>query len=194
MDDQATPQWIWRHHRPIEGWRNWVTGAALFLSSYAVLFGILGVQLWGNHLLSLAAFGLCFFGVVALAAMLAWAHRGSPDPYRVVRVEDRGADIAGYVVGYLLPLLVEDPSGRQVFAMIAFIAVVGIIYVRSDLVAINPLLYLFRYRVMTVTLDNGQSRVLIARRIPGGTTTVLAHELFGPMLVRASVDDRKGAE
>lgn len=186
--------WPWRSYDPPIGCQDWLARGLLFLSSYAILFGVLGVQFLGNWWPATIAFALCLAGFAILATMVRWAHHGSPDPYRIERVRDQGSDIAGYVVGYLLPLMVDDASPRKLFAVAIFIAVVGTIYVRSDLVSINPLLYVFGYRVLEVTTGAGERRFLIARHAPIAQTKVLANELLGSLLVRAKNDDSRRSE
>jgi len=80
-------------------------------------------------------------------------------------VSDRGGEVAGYLVTYLLPLLtVAEPTPKDWLAYILFIALVGVIYVRTDMLHINPLLYLFGFLVFDVVLEGGQQYLVVTRR------------------------------
>lgn len=165
--------------------------ALLFLSSYGILFALLSLQLWGS-VIGWVFGGLSALGVCWLLFMLVWTRRGSPDPYQVQEVHDRGTDVAGYVVAYLLPLVIEaEPTPTRLVAYLVFIAVVGIIYVRSDLVYVNPLLYVLQYRVFEVRTQEA-THFLVARTRPLPQSTVLAAHMVGQGLLVREKDDDKG--
>jgi hypothetical protein len=69
---------------------------------------------------------------------------------------DAGGDVSGYLAGYLLPfLVVGKPGWRDLAAYVTFIIVAGIVYVRSDMIQVNSLLYVLRWRVLHATIDAG---------------------------------------
>jgi hypothetical protein len=111
----------------------------LFFSSYAPLFVLLGLRFEGMGL-RIPCFALGALFALDLCLIMQQLRRGSPMKYRIQHVEDRGADVAGYVVTYLLPFLtVASPRGWDLAAYGLFIAIVGVIYVRSGLIYVNPL-------------------------------------------------------
>jgi hypothetical protein len=165
---------------------DYLVRALLFLSSYALLFGLLALMLWASAA-AWVALGLALAGTAWLFALLAAARRGSPDPYPVVAVKDMGGEVAGYVVGYLLPLLVHpEPTARELIAYAAFLVVVGLIYVQSDLVHINPLLYVLGHRVFAVRVEGNVERLLIARRPPVEGQVVIASHFTDALLIERS--------
>lgn len=117
-------------------------------------------------------------GIASLISLLHAIPKLEADSYTVVRVVDRGPDVAGYVATYLLPLLtVSQPTTRDLLAYGLFLAIVGLIYLRSGMAAINPLLYLFRYRVATIETDDGKGRSLVARSVPEPGEVVVGQEV-----------------
>jgi hypothetical protein len=136
----------------------------LFLSSYAALFVILAVRfdpLW----LRLVCVGLAVVGVVD-----AWlithriSHRLLPVSVTIAAVEDAGAEVGGYLASYLLPFVtVATPQGRDLVAYVLFLLVALVIYVRSDLVRVNPTFYLLGYRVVRITTSAGRSLYVVTR-------------------------------
>ena len=149
----------------------------LFISSYAPLFAILAIR-FRDHKLEVACALLTALGVASLLLLLRAAGRIQPDPHRIETVADRGAEVAGYLATYLLPFVtVPEPSARDIAGYAFFLAVVGVVYVQSDMVQINPLLYLLGYRVSAVTTGDGWSGVLMSRNQPRPGSAVLASRL-----------------
>jgi len=149
----------------------------LFISSYAPLFAILAVR-FRDPALEIVCALVAALGAASLLLLLRAARRIQPDPHRIETVADRGAEVAGYLATYLLPFVtVTEPSARDIAAYVSFLAVVGVVYVQSDMVQINPLLFLFGYRVSAVTTGGGWSGVLISRGQPRPGSAVLASRL-----------------
>jgi len=149
----------------------------LFISSYAPLFAILAIRFRDPRLEVTCAL-VAVVGAASLLLLLRAAGRIQPDPHRIDTVADRGAEVAGYLATYLLPFVtVAEPSARDIAGYAFFLAVVGVVYVQSDMVQINPVLYLFRYRVSAVTTDDGWSGVLVSRGQPRPGSVVLASRL-----------------
>jgi hypothetical protein len=138
----------------------------LFLSGYAPLFALLAIrfQLLG---LTLGCAGLAVLGMGSLLLLLRLDARATPGVHRLQRVKDAGAEAGAYLGAYLLPFLtVSTPTIRDVIAYAGFILVAGAVYLHSSVVQINPLLYLFGYRVVHVVDSNGLRAYLVTRRRP----------------------------
>ncbi len=106
----------------------------LFASSLAPLFVILAVRFMEPWLEVVCAM-VAFLGFATFLLLLRAAGKISPDPHEVTSVADRGPEVAGYVATYLLPFVtVAEPTGRDLLAYVLFLVVVGLVYVRSDMV------------------------------------------------------------
>ena len=137
----------------------------LHLAASAPLFAMLAWRLydrfwWFAFFLLLAVAGA---GVVVLVLGVARIRRQG-DPFRFAEVVDLGDQVAGYVLSYLLPfLLPADPATGEVWLTVGVLAVIGVVLVQSNHVHLNPLLYLFGYRVYGATAEDGQGYYLVAR-------------------------------
>lgn len=162
----------------------------LFLSSYALLFAMLAVR-FTELRLRLACGALALGGALTLWLAMRAARKISPAPHQIVAVADQGPGVAGYLVAYLLPLLtVPEPRSEDLVAYGLFLLVVGVIYVRSEMVQINPLLYVFGYRVSSVRTQDGWVGFLVSRHPPAVGDRRLASRLQNTL----AVESRAGSD
>jgi hypothetical protein len=167
-----------------------VLRSRLFVSSFAPLFVIFAIR-FQDRGLQLACAGLAAFGIATLILLLRAARRIEPDPHRIETVADRGAEVAGYVATYLLPFVtVTEPSTRDVVAYLTFVLVIGVVYVRSEMIQINPVLYLLGYRVWKITTSEGWSGYFIGRDRPRAGAALLASRLANTVAVEKRRDDK----
>jgi hypothetical protein len=142
------------------------TNSLLFLSSFAPLFFALACRFEGAALrITCVAFALT--GTLALLGILfLWLDR-TPITVVIASADDRGPDVSGYITAYLLPLLVvPQPTIGDLVAYILILGVIGLIYVRSNMVQMNPLLYVIGLRLHAVTTQDGFSGYLIGAEAP----------------------------
>lgn len=131
--------------------RRWVM-TTLFLSSYLPLFALVGARSIGKAT-SIAAVCACLVvaGAVGTVVFLRSARRKTLGHYELLDVQKRDGDVAAYAATYLLPFVtVFSDDLRDILTLAAFIAFLGIIYVRSRLIYVNPLLALFGYHLWQV--------------------------------------------
>jgi hypothetical protein len=131
---------------------NRVLRSLLFLSSYAPVFLILALTQYGLScvLFLLSAF-LLFAGVVGVVLFGAIANRRTRQRMTVIEIEARDADLAGYLVGYLLPFVgIAANDWRDVAAFVLFFVFLGIVYVNSRMIYVNPVLALLGYHLYEV--------------------------------------------
>jgi hypothetical protein len=64
--------------------------------------------------------------------------------------------ILSYIFSYILPFL-GFPEGRQVSIALFMLFIVGILYTRSDMIGINPILALFGYHMVKVDWSKGET-------------------------------------
>ena len=142
-----------------------LTRWALFLSSYSPLFLIFAARHWTtDRPFALVTLALALVGVAGLLAYWTQVRRIAPHFVTVAAVESRTGDAMAYIVTYVIPFLSLDVNSRgdQVALTIFFLAL-GVLYVRSNLIHMNPLLNL-RYTIHIVDLDGGpDGQVLLTR-------------------------------
>jgi hypothetical protein len=173
----------------------------LFLSAYSPVFLILALRAYGRACpLVIMAVCLLLAATVGVMAVLLVVSRTEPQQMRLVTVEQRDGDLAGFLVAYLLPFVgVLASDWRDVLAVALFIGFIGIVYVNSRMIYVNPLLAVFGYHLILIratTDPKGRSaaslspQFLITKRHrlrPDETFT--ARSVTGEMLVSLPKDD-----
>lgn len=146
---------------------GWFTDTLLFLSSYTPAFGALALRFDSPSWLRIACIVLSAAGASASIWFLVVMRFFTKDSVVIETIEDRGADVAGYLATYLLPVVVlSTPTTLDVIAYALIFAVIGIIFVRSRLVYVNPTFYIFWFRLFYVTTDHGFEGYLLTRSEP----------------------------
>lgn len=73
-----------------------------------------------------------------------------------------------YVVSYIIPFLSTPFNGwQQGIALTMFFGMLGILYINSAMIHINPMLNLVGYHLYEAVLDDGITYSLIARKRVG---------------------------
>lgn len=139
---------------------------ALFLSSYAPLFGVFALlDSFGPGWPTLVCVVLALLGPVVLAIVFAAAQRLAPQSLRVEASQTRDGDALAYVATYLVPFAaITATTGRARGALALFFALIAVLYVRAELFYVNPLLAVVGYRLFQVTTPTGSSVVLLSKR------------------------------
>lgn len=106
------------------------------------------------------SFFACIMAVVFVIAILANAERAGRVRWHVTDPQDQGTAAATYLATYLLPLL--NPEGgdwRLAAAYALYLSTLYVVFVRSDsLLVINPMLYIFGFRVFNVEVESTDPR------------------------------------
>jgi len=125
--------------------------------------------------------------------------RVHPREARPTSVRDLSSEVGAYVATYLLPLMtVPDPEPRDLIAYALVLTVIGIVFVNSDLVGVNPLLSLWGYRVFQVsgvrklaTGGEADTIVISRQRIVAGSTVKVADLATGVSLAISHTEDHQ---
>jgi len=143
-----------------------VVETGLWLCSYAPLFAILAIR-FRDRALWITCAALAVVGVAFGLALVARYKRVAASSVKMRTVEDRGREVAGYLATYLLPFVaVAEPHRRDLIAYGLFLLILAIVYVRSDMLQINPTLYVFRWRLFAVTIGEAQWPGFVLSRQP----------------------------
>jgi hypothetical protein len=156
----------------------------LFLSSYAPLLVIYGIKAECPPWLPVA----CWLAAAVFSGLLldlvAEGKRLAPREFPVLSASGAEGEVASYVASYLLPFLTTSaPTVREIWAYGLFIVLVGIVMTRSEMLHVNPLIYLTGYRVFTLRTTGGGSYYLISRLRPREGDLVRATLIRGQLLV-----------
>ena len=146
---------------------------ALFLSSYAPATLIVALRI-GTADAWLTVKLLALTGLLVAAAALAFRvlSTGNADGFAIESAEAQREAFTSYLLGYLLPVILVDlRDSSAVTAVVAFLILLGVIFVRSNLIYLNPLLALAGYRLFSCvgildTVASESSRLLVLARTP----------------------------
>jgi hypothetical protein len=121
----------------------------LFLSSYVPLFAIgllLSTRDIGRATVVYAI--LLASGLLSVVVVVALFEQRQVVDIEIRGLAPHGEGTAGYIVSYLLPFVFSDfASWQDVVAVVAFIVLIGFVYVNSSMIHLNPTLALAGYTV-----------------------------------------------
>ena len=144
-----------------------VAQLALFFSSYSPLFGVFALlESFGAGWPVAACVILACAGPVVLGAVLLRVKNVvAAQELRIDSALTRDGDALAYVATYLVPFAaMAATTAREQGALALFVSLIAVVYIRSELFYVNPLLAAAGYRLFQVTTPKGASVVLIARR------------------------------
>ena len=92
--------------------------------------------------------------------------RSSVQHKKLVSYSRHDADVMSYIASYILPFVTFTlDQVKQDFTLLIFIGVLLILYVRSNMIYINPMLNLAGYHLYEIEIENSQSsHYYIARK------------------------------
>jgi len=156
--------------------------ARLFASAYAPGLGIAAVRFDGS--LRWTCLALALAGLSQAPAVLYTSRkRREPLTMRFTTVEDAGAEVSGFLASYIVFFVTTtEPHVRDLIGYGIYLFVVLIVFIRSDLVRINPLLYVLGFRIGKVAVSgqrNSAPQYMIARTLPRPNEDVQAVSCAG---------------
>jgi hypothetical protein len=145
---------------------NLPTKIVLFLSSYMPLFLIMAVKYGGAH----HVFGgimllVAFASVALLLYFLSSARALGNDIVTVENISAKDTEAMSYIVTYLIPFLdikIDEPA--NLISLLLLFVVLGVIYVHSNLIYINPTLNVLKYHLFEIELEGGKTSALLSKR------------------------------
>jgi len=145
---------------------NLLTRVLLFLSSYFPLTVIFFFLLLSKHrFLAIAILGVGALGLAGIGVYLHLARRINPTRITLVSVQRRDAEAMSYIVSYIIPFLAMPfQSVEEAVSLGVFFLVIGILYVNSNMIHINPMLNLLGYHLFEITVESGATYSLITHR------------------------------
>jgi hypothetical protein len=143
-----------------------LTRVLLFLSSYFPLAVIFFFLLFSkSRALAIGILALGGAGLVGISVYLRLAQRLSPIRITVASVVRRDAESMSYIVSYIIPFLaIPFQSLQEAISLGVFFFVIGVLYVNSNMIHINPMLNLSGYHLYEITIDSGATYSLVSRR------------------------------
>jgi hypothetical protein len=140
--------------------------ALFFLSSYCPLFAVFALLgTFGSGVPTIICVCLAALGALLLPMLLLVNRHTAPQTLNIERASPRDADVLAYIASYLVPFASGGAhTARERAAILIFIVLIGVLYVRTEMFYINPLLALAGYRVYAVETPGGTPVALLGRR------------------------------
>ncbi|MDN3935383.1 hypothetical protein QWJ39_03515 [Arthrobacter sp. YD4] len=143
---------------------GWLTKPVMFISSYAPLFLMLAIR-FDDSVLRLTCLALGLAGIFAFLIIQQLQKSGPAPEHNVVRAAPAGSGASSYLAGYLLPFVtVPSPTLGDLGGYGLFLLVALIVHVRTDIIQVNPILFLFGWRIYAVEISGGFLGHLISRK------------------------------
>lgn len=180
--------------------RGWLTCMiarfGLFLSAYSPLFLVLAIQngitFFHKHqciqIAPAVIFSLlCVLGIIAFCLMVSHGKHTQAQTITVLSTHLSGGEAVGYLSGYILPFIsATDFNVNSIVAYVIFFAVACAVTMHTDVIQINPLFFIFGYRIysteakfegITKGSENRLNVVLITKNKLAVGDTIQTHEL-----------------
>jgi hypothetical protein len=116
----------------------------LFVSAYAPLLALFAIlDSFHRPWAAWTCAGVAAVGLILLAVFWHVAKKGPAEGVTVVRVTRRDEDVLAFFVTYVVPFAVAPvDSDRVAFALLFFLALVGLLYLRAGIFRVHPVLLL----------------------------------------------------
>jgi hypothetical protein len=108
--------------------------------------------------------GLGLLGVVGIGIYMLAVRRLNPLRVEIASVSRKDGEAMSYIVTYLLPFLdATSGSAEKGIGLAIFFFVLGVLYINSNMIHINPMLNMFGYHIYEIELSNGDTYSLISK-------------------------------
>lgn len=144
----------------------------LFLVAFAPLMLILAIQTFNDF--CTGGTRTWVFWITAVWSVIGlldgwWLPRGALKKGSIKAVfydiQDQSGAVAAYLATYLLPFIgIEFSTIQEVLALVVYFLIVLMIFLQSDLAAINPTLYIFGWRIVHARVrfpNNSNMKVVV---------------------------------
>lgn len=142
--------------------------ALLFAGTAAPLFILQGISILGDRLtpaVGLIIGGIALFFIPLLLFPLVRRRLGST-PRELVETKLITPNLGSFLLAYLLPLLsvaLSEPAGWAAFFLLVLI--IAFVYVRGNLVHVQPAYWIFGWHVYEAKLANGEWCMVLGKSV-----------------------------
>ncbi|SKN24241.1 Uncharacterised protein [Mycobacteroides abscessus subsp. bolletii] len=157
----------------------------LFLLSYTPLFVIVAIRFHKDRPIMGGALVLTILASISLLWFFYSMRKSTAVRVIVSDVREVGAEAGGYLATYVLPLAtLSQPSPADLVGYAIFLLVLAIVYVRTDLMQVNPIFYLLLWRIVRVTSTGGATFYLATRVAPKTNDWITVSQYAGIKVLR----------
>ncbi|WP_048170695.1 hypothetical protein [Methanosarcina siciliae] len=138
----------------------------LFISSYSPLLLIVTLQTREDYgYWSLLPTALAIISIFGLLIVRRKINITSTRELEVSRVQQKDAEVMAYIITYIFPFIGFDFNDfNNLISIFIFFIILGIIYINSNMIHINPLLCAFRFHIYEIETSTGSNYTIVSRR------------------------------
>jgi hypothetical protein len=127
---------------------------------------------------------LAALSFLVLIGFLVFARRIAKAPFTITASRSMNAEALNYVATYILPFLDSRPDDLSYATGLGiFYFVLGLIYVNSNMIHINPVLNVLGFRLFEVEVDGTTLSLITRRRFIARNTMIYARRLGDDVLL-----------
>jgi len=147
--------------------RLWVR-VILFVSSYFPLTVIFALLNWQQH--TVGAVGIAGFGLLSLIIAVVYffllPQQREATLITVQSAEPRDGDVLNYIAAYIVPFVtIPFGSWEEAASVLLLLVVLGVVYVNSNLISVNPMLNIAGYHLYQARFaSDEESHLLLSKR------------------------------
>lgn len=145
---------------------SWFARMLLIATSLAPILIVYGASLMPRNLSWAAALAAVAVLLAAICLLLLRYARTRVARTSVTVTAGKNLDsqVLSFLIAYLLPLLVQKEQKTNVWALVAFVAVMFVVLATCNIYHVNPLMGMLGYHFFEVTATSGTAYLLITRR------------------------------
>lgn len=133
----------------------------MFLSSYAPLFVILAVKNYTDNYFVAAMVAVISISFLFLFLVLRKASKMSGEFREIKDMEDNSDKFVEYIIAYIIPFLgFSFDNIPDIISLAILFVIIGILYIRSDLIYMNPILNFLGYHLFKANSSDGEFMII----------------------------------
>jgi len=137
----------------------------LFIVSYIPLFVILGILHYDNFIMMYVLITITLIGSIGLIATFYVLNRTVGEYKQSETIEPTSKINFGYFLSYVIPFLaINFDSERQIMAYIVLSTFIAILYIRTELIYVNPTLVIFGYNLFKIKTKDNEEIMIITKQ------------------------------
>ena len=135
---------------------------SLFISSYLFLIVALLIIDSSSYIL-----WICL-GIVCISIgtiLLSFSKKVNGRSYKIKAIQDKNEQAVAYLMTYIIPFItIGNSETKEILATVLILIIISIIYIKLDLIYINPIMLVLGYYIYEIELENGTKRTFISNK------------------------------
>lgn len=143
-----------------------ITHGILFISSYSFLFIIIAIRYLDTHPYQSVIVLIIVFSSFAFLTQSWEIYKGrSNRSFFVENVVDNTSETLTYLIPYIIAFLgLQLTKWQDIFSFLILLGIVFVVYIRSNLILMNPILNAIGYKFYKVKIGTGPDILIITKK------------------------------